>query len=77
MLPEMKAKLSETLEEFSGINIPEEKLIRKKKRLLKQKDTIGQEIRKIVSQPQNIVPFLVPGRLIKVQVQSVGEKDDI
>ena len=30
-----------------------------------------------MSQPQNIVPFLVPGRLIKVQVQSIGEKDEV
>jgi len=36
-----------------------------------QREHIGREIRKIVSQPENIVPFLVPGRLIRVQVQSV------
>lgn len=44
--------------------------------MLRQKDTIGKEIRKIVSQPQNIVPFLVPGRLIKVQVQSIGDNEE-
>ena len=36
-----------------------------------QREQVGREIRKIVSQPENIVPFLVPGRLIRIQVQSV------
>ena len=35
MLPEIKARLSEALEEFQGMKIPEEKLIRKKKKMLK------------------------------------------
>ena len=35
MLPEIKARLSEALEEFQGMKIPEENLIRKKKKMLK------------------------------------------
>ena len=31
------------------------------------------EIRKIVVEPENIVPYLVPGRMIKVSISS-GEK---
>ena len=38
-----------------------------------QREQIGREIRKIVSQPENIVPFLVPGRLIRIQVQKVDD----
>ena len=77
ILPEIKFKLSEALEEFQSINIPDNKLIRKKKKLQKQKDVINKEIRKIVSQPQNIVPFLVPGRLIRVQVQSIDDNEEV
>lgn len=29
---------------------------------------IDREIRKIVALPENVVPFLVPGRLIKVSI---------
>ena len=75
MLPEIKARLSEALEEFQGMKIPDEKLIRKKKKMLKQRDTVEKEVRRIVSQPQNIVPFLVPGRLIQVQVEGSSENE--
>lgn len=37
-------------------------------------EVIGKEIRSIVSLPENIVPFLTPGRLIRVQVQSTDPK---
>lgn len=49
MLPEIKARLSEALEEFQGMKIPDEKLIRKKKKMLKQKATVEKEVRRIVS----------------------------
>jgi hypothetical protein len=29
---------------------------------------VDKEIRKIVTLPENIVPFLVPGRLIKISI---------
>ena len=50
ILPEIKAKLSEKLGEFQQLrSIPQEKLIRKKKKLTVQGEQIGREIRKIVS----------------------------
>ena len=69
ILPEIKAKLTERIEEFQTLRtIPQEKLIRQKKKLQVKREKIGRAIRKIVSQPENIVPFLVPGRLIRIQV---------
>ena len=43
--------------------------------MLKQKGTVEKEVRRIVSQPQNIVPFLVPGRLIRVQVEGSSDTE--
>ena len=69
ILPEIKAKLTERIEEYQQLRtIPQEKLIRQKKKLIVRREKIGRAIRKIVSQPENIVPFLVPGRLIRIQV---------
>jgi len=50
ILPEIKAKLSLRLQEFQELrSIPEEKLIRRKKKLTLQREKIGRAIRKIVS----------------------------
>ena len=71
ILPEIKAKLTERLDEYQSLKtIPGEKLIRQKKKLIVKREQIGRAIRKIVSQPENIVPFLVAGRLIRIQVQT-------
>lgn len=41
--------------------------MKKRNKTLRQLNKIENEIRKIVTMPENIVPFLVPGRLIKVK----------
>ena len=50
--------------------MPDEALIKQKKKLTAQQEKINLEIRKIVNEPENIVPFLVPGRLIRVEIKS-------
>jgi ATP-dependent RNA helicase DOB1 len=66
VLPEIKDKLSERLTEFADLKIPNEQLLRRKKKLQRQREKIDNEIRKIAAQPENIVPFFQPGRLIRV-----------
>ena len=58
--------------EYKSINIQDENLIKRKQKLKNQKKQIENEIQKIVAKPENIVPFLVPGRLIHVKTN----KDD-
>jgi ATP-dependent RNA helicase DOB1 len=60
------------LSEFKAIQVQDEPLIKKKMKLKTQLSQIDEEIRKIVVKPENIVPFLVPGRLIHVKT----EKED-
>jgi ATP-dependent RNA helicase DOB1 len=67
----MKAKLSELVAEYKSINIPLEDKLEKKNKYLDQQLKIKAEINKIVCQPENIVPFLVPGRLIKIKSDDV------
>ena len=63
----MKETLARYLEEESGLKIPNEDLLKKRSKISEQRIKIEQEIVKIVTQPENIVPFFVPGRLIKVK----------
>jgi ATP-dependent RNA helicase DOB1 len=44
-------------------------VIKKKMKLKQQKTKIKEEIRKIVVRPENIVPFLVPGRMIHIKTE--------
>jgi hypothetical protein len=61
------------LAEFKALNqaIPQtsQTSIRRKTQLQSHLKTVDREIRKIVTLPENIVPFLVQGRLIKVSIQ--------
>jgi ATP-dependent RNA helicase DOB1 len=72
MCPELKKTLMERLAEYKTIKIQDESQIKLKKKLLQQKKSISDEIRKVVTKPENIIPFLVPGRMIRVKT----EQDD-
>jgi len=37
---------------------------------------VNKEIRKIVALPENVVPFLVPGRLIKISIAGSDSKKE-
>lgn len=80
MLPELKSKLGECLAEFQEINlkIPEsnQMSIRKKNTLVDHLLKVDREIRKIVALPENVVPFLVPGRLIRIAILNTDTKQE-
>jgi hypothetical protein len=37
---------------------------------------VDKEIRKIVALPENVVPFLVPGRLVRISIASDSKEQD-
>lgn len=37
---------------------------------------VDKEIRKIVALPENVVPFLVPGRLVRISITSDSKEQD-
>ena len=55
--------------QYKSIAIANEPFVRSKQRLEGQMDQIESEIRKIVMLPENVVPFLVPGRVIRVKTK--------
>lgn len=65
----MKLTLAETLEEYKSIKIQNESLLKKKRKYNEQIKKIKEEIRKHVFTPENIVPFLVPGRIIRIKYE--------
>ena len=65
--PQLKKNLISKLQEYKSITVEDHAIIEKKQKLELQNSQIEEEIRKIVVKPENIVPFLVPGRLIKIK----------
>lgn len=65
-LPQLKKKLEEYLTEFRSIKIDGEERLEKQAKLKDQKLKVDLAINDIVCLPENIVPFLVPGRFIKI-----------
>jgi ATP-dependent RNA helicase DOB1 len=49
------------------LKIPNEELLKKKSKILRNLSKLNEESRKIIFTPENIVPFLVPGRIIKIK----------
>lgn len=65
-LPQLKRKLEQDLTEYRGIKIEGEEKLEKQQRLKEQKIKVDYAINEIVCLPENMVPFLVPGRFIKI-----------
>jgi ATP-dependent RNA helicase DOB1 len=68
-IPQIKAKVKEMWERYKEISLMNdvENVIKEKLSLEFQIQKFQDEISKIITQPENIVPFLTPGRLIKVK----------
>ena len=50
--------------------MPDQQVIRRKRRLEEVREQVGHQIRHIVAKPEHVVPFLRAGRMIRVQVVS-------
>jgi rRNA-processing arch domain len=65
-LPQLKRKLEESVGEMKSIKIDGEDKLEKLAKLKDQSGKVETAINEIVCLPENIVPFLVPGRFIKI-----------
>lgn len=65
--PEFKSKLRVLREKLNSLQLTNEDGIREVISLQSQLTKYNEEITRIINQPENLVPFLVPGRLIKVK----------
>lgn len=65
-LPQLKRKLEESVAEIKSIKIDGEDKLEKLAKLKDQNVKVQTAINEIVCLPENIVPFLVPGRFIKI-----------
>lgn len=65
--PEFKTKLLALKEKFNKFQVDNEEGIKEIISIQNQLNKYNEEIIKIINQPENLVPFLVPGRLIKVK----------
>lgn len=66
-IPEFKKKLNDLREQLLSIRIDNEDKIKEIINIQNQQANYNEEITKIINLPENSVPFLVPGRLIKVK----------
>jgi len=58
------------LSEYQSITgeLGDQKAIRQKNRLQKHSLKMDRQIRKIITKPENIVPFFSPGRLVRIKI---------
>ncbi|RKP13641.1 rRNA-processing arch domain-containing protein [Piptocephalis cylindrospora] len=75
-LPELQGNLKALEEEKDALIIPREKEIREYWDLRAQLDTLGGDVRRIVHSPRYVLPFLQPGRMVKVEVDGGEDGND-
>ncbi|XP_078573657.1 exosome RNA helicase MTR4-like [Branchiostoma floridae x Branchiostoma japonicum] len=71
-IPAMITKLQKLQEDYNAMSVPEEDSITAYYKLRQQLDKHGQEIEAFIQKPKYCLPFLQPGRLVKVR----NEADD-
>ncbi|XP_066297951.1 exosome RNA helicase MTR4-like [Branchiostoma lanceolatum] len=71
-IPAMITKLQKLQEDYNAMTVPEEDSITAYYKLRQQLDKHGQEIEAFIQKPKYCLPFLQPGRLVKVR----NETDD-
>ncbi|CAH2355922.1 ATP-dependent RNA helicase DOB1 [[Candida] railenensis] len=73
-VPKMEKELQDLTLNLNQIQIDDEFTVKEYYDLKKQLDTYQADVRKVVTHPGHILPFLQPGRVIKVKIPS--GKDD-
>ena len=61
------AELKKTEDEYNNIVVPNEKQVSSYYKIRQQLDHLGKELLHFLQKPQYILPFLQPGRLVKVK----------
>ena len=65
-IPKLLDKVDEVKASKNNIVVPHEKIIRRRHRLQRKLDVLHSKMRNILNQPQYMLRFLVPGRLIRI-----------
>jgi ATP-dependent RNA helicase DOB1 len=60
------ADLKKLEAEYNSFTIPEEDSVASYYKIRQQLDNLGKELNAFITKPQYILPFLQPGRLVKV-----------
>lgn len=76
-LPQLQRRVSELEKERDAIIIEEEDHIKNYFSLLDQRRKLQSEIRKIVFAPQYSLPFLQPGRIVRILVSSTDDIEEL
>ncbi|XP_052870267.1 exosome RNA helicase MTR4 isoform X2 [Anopheles cruzii] len=71
-IPDIYKRVQEKQRQLQAIHIKEEQSIASYHHIREQLDTLGKQFREYITQPIYLVPFLQPGRMIKIQ-SDVGE----
>lgn len=66
-IPDLYKQVQDKQSEFSKIKIPDEHSVASYHHIRDQLDSLGKQFRTYITKPENLMPFLQPGRLVKVQ----------
>ncbi|KAK3602043.1 hypothetical protein CHS0354_021137 [Potamilus streckersoni] len=66
-IPDLMEKLKKTEEQYKLLMVPNEEQVASYYKVRQQLDNLGKELLKFLHKPQYILPFLQPGRLVKVK----------
>ena len=59
-------ELRKTEEQYNSINVPNEDQVSTYYKIRQQLDNLGSDLLSYIQKPQYLLPFLQPGRLVKV-----------
>ncbi|ETN68086.1 helicase [Anopheles darlingi] len=71
-IPDIYKRVQEKQQKLKSIHIKEEQSITSYHHIREQLDTLGKQFREYITRPVYLVPFLQPGRMIKIE-SDVGE----
>ncbi|KAK3089046.1 hypothetical protein FSP39_000389 [Pinctada imbricata] len=66
-IPDLCEKLKKTEDEYKSLVVPDEDNVAAYYKIRQQLDNLGKELLTFIQKPQYLLPFLQPGRLIKVK----------
>ncbi|XP_052894689.1 exosome RNA helicase MTR4 [Anopheles moucheti] len=66
-IPEIYKRVQKKQKQLQGVQIKDEQSIASYHHIREQLDRLGQEFREYITRPVYLVPFLQPGRMIKIQ----------
>lgn len=69
-IPTLEQELKQAEEKRATYSIPDEKLVEEYYNYRQQLDQMGADLREVITHPAYSLPFLQPGRLVKIKYQS-------